>query len=227
MRKLLPVALSIAGVAFIGQSTIAAPDPIFNPALAEIKQKMPKGWEVRLPSRVGFSDRRNLYPNSVFFTESSQEFFVVLYGIPNCVARACTVGSIVSGRDSNQSYAHMLMTRPIFSESDTEKLRVLGKKKPSDWTKADQELFNRSEQGIILRESITLKPGVKGLFVANRGMGASTPPSSSVVWRQGSFTYRVSMRGCFSKSNALVQPCKTAIINTAISMAKELPIEPD
>ena len=119
------------------------------------------------------------------------------------------------------------MTRPIFSESDTEKLRVLGKKKPSDWTKADQELFNRSEQGIIRRESITLKPGLKGLFVANRGMGASTPPSSSVVWRQGSFTYRVSMRGCFSKSNALVQPCKTAIINTAISMAKELPIEPD
>ena len=225
MRKLLPVALSIAGVAFIGQSTIAAPDPIFNPALAEIKQKMPKGWEVRLPSRVGPNSRPKLYPNNVFFAEDSQEFFVGLYGAPNCIARACAVGSIVSGRDNDQSYAHMLMTRPMFSKSDAEKVRILRKRSPSTWTKADLELFNRSEQGIIRREPITIKPGVKGLFVTIRGMGASTGPSSSVVWQQGSFTYRVSLGACISEST--LQQCKTEMINTAISMAKESPIEPD
>jgi hypothetical protein len=227
MKKLLPVALGVAGVVLLGQGAIAAPDPTFNPALTEIKQKMPRNLEVRLPSRIGFSDRQNLYPNDVFLAKDSQEFFVILYNRPNCKARACSVGSIVSARDNNQTYAHMLLTRPIFKASDENALIELRKKSPSSWSKSEQELFVRSEGAVIRREPITLKPGLKGMLVTQRGMGASTPPSSSVVWKQGSFAYRVSLRGSvMNQSGRENQQLKTQLINTAISMAKESPIEP-
>jgi hypothetical protein len=218
---------SIASITIISQSAIAAPDPIFNAALAEIKQKMPKDLDVRLPSRVGLSDRRNLYPNDIFFAKDSQEFFVILYNRPDCKARACSVGSIVSARNNDRTHAHRLLTRPIFSASDEKKLIAVRKKSSSDWSQSDRDLIVRSDGAVIIREPITLRPGIKGTVVGQRQMGTSTPPGVSVVWQQGSFSYRVSLNGCVNPSGQIIQQCKTELINTAISMAKEAPIEAD
>ena len=85
----------------------------------------------------------------------------------------------------------------------------------------------RSDGAVIIREPITLRPGIKGTVVGQRQMGTSTPPGVSVVWQQGSFSYRVSLNGCVNPSGQIIQQCKTELINTAISMAKEAPIEAD
>jgi hypothetical protein len=167
-----------------------------------------------------------LYPNDVFFRKDSQELFVILYTKPDCTSRSCSVGSIVSSR-GDQSYAHMLLSRPIFSEADVEKLREIQQKDYLERTQAEKEFLQSGEQAILRREPITLKPGVKGTFVTNRGMGASTPPGVSVVWQQDDFTFRISMRTGLDGSGRVSQERKTELINAAISMAKESPITSD
>jgi hypothetical protein len=214
----------------IAQGAIAKPDAIFEPAINQIKDKMPQGWTVRLPSSMTLTGRDNqalgLYPNDVFFSKDSQELFVILYTKPDCTSRSCSVGSIVSSR-GNQSYAHMLLSRPIFSEADVAKLIKIRKKDSQDWTQSDKDFLQSGEQAILRREPITLKPGVKGTFVTNRGMGASTPPRVSVVWQQDDFTFRISMRTGLDGSGRVSQERKTELINAAISMAKESPITSD
>jgi hypothetical protein len=214
----------------IAHRAIAKPAAIFEPVINQIKDTMPQGWVVRLPSSIsligGEKKPLGLYPNSVFFSKDSQEFFVTLYTKPDCLARACTVGSLVSSR-GDQSYAHMLMSRPIFSEADVARLIKIRKKDSQDWTQADKEFIQTGEQAILRREPITLKPGVQGTFVTNRGMGASTPPGVSVVWQQDDFTYRISTGARLDESGRVSQERKTELINAAISMAKESPITSD
>jgi hypothetical protein len=215
----------------MAQDAIAKPADIFDPVINQIKDTMPQGWTVRLPSNITFAGGDGkplgLYPNSVFFSKDSQEFFVSLYTKPDCTARVCAIGSLVSSRDNDQSYAHMLLSRPIFSAADVAKLRKIQQKDYHNWTKADREFIQTGEQAILRRESITLKPGVKGTFVTNRGMGASTPPGVSVVWQQDGFNFRISTGARLDESGRVNQERKTELINAAISMAKESPITSD
>jgi hypothetical protein len=214
----------------IAQGVIAKPAAIFEPAINKIKDTMPQGWAVRLPSSITLTGRDNqalgLHPNDVFFSKDSQELFVILYTKPDCTSRSCSVGSIVSSR-GDQSYAHMLLSGPIFSEADVEKLRKIQKKDYQERTQAEKEFLQSGEQAILRREPITLKPGVKGTFVTNRGMGASTPPGVSVVWQQDDLTFRISTGARLDESGRVSQEHKTELINAAISMAKESPITSD
>jgi hypothetical protein len=53
MKKLLPVALSIAGVVLIGQSAIAAPDNFFSAYMTELRSVIPEEIYIKLPSKLG------------------------------------------------------------------------------------------------------------------------------------------------------------------------------
>jgi hypothetical protein len=226
--KYLFLSLTIC-LTLMAEGAIAKPADIFDPVINQIKDTMPQGWVMRLPSSIlagGDQQPSRLYPNNVVFREDSQEFFVTLYTKPDCIARVCTVGSLVSSR-GNQSHAHMLLSRPIFSAADVAKLRKIQKKDYRERTSSENDFLQTAEQAILRREPITLKPGVKGTVVTNRGMGVSTPPGVSVVWQQDGFTFRISLRTGLDESGRVSQELKTMLINTAISMAKESPITSD
>jgi hypothetical protein len=232
-KRLIPLLMlaPIALAAFQVKGAIAKPAAIFDPVINKIKDRMPRNWVVRLPSNIIFKSRDgeslDLYTSSdgVFFIEESQEFFVRFDGYPNCQSRSCQFGSVVSSRGENdKTYAHMLLSRPIFSMADLKKLREIRQKPVEKWTEAERQHFGKGEQAILRRDPITLAPGLKGTFVANRGMGASTPPGISVVWKQDGFTFRISIRGGVDDSKNVSQQLKTPLINAAISMAKEQPI---
>ena len=68
----------------------AAPDPLFEPVIDEIRQELPEGWQFRLPSDI--PSEGELYP---FISEASDTRLVVSLGItPDCAATNCTIGMI-------------------------------------------------------------------------------------------------------------------------------------
>ena len=68
----------------------AAPDPMFEPILDDIRQQLPDGWQFRLPAAVP-SDSA-LYP---FVSEATETQLVVSLGItPDCADPSCTIGMI-------------------------------------------------------------------------------------------------------------------------------------
>jgi hypothetical protein len=83
-----------------------------------------------------------------------------------------------------------------------------------------------SEMAVLERTPITLKPGIQGVFIVQNGGGASTPPSLHVLWKQDGLNYRATIKGGFDYDRRVViQSQKSALINLAISMAKESPIK--
>ncbi|MEL6854571.1 MAG: hypothetical protein AAFO83_05625 [Cyanobacteria bacterium J06607_13] len=66
----------------------AAPDPVFDTAIDDIREALPEGWQFRLPSTL-LSDGE-LYP---FVSESSETTLVISFGVtPDCAASNCTIG---------------------------------------------------------------------------------------------------------------------------------------
>ncbi|NJL68191.1 MAG: hypothetical protein HC894_18425 [Microcoleus sp. SM1_3_4] len=68
------------------QTVNAAPASIFTPLLRTVKNQLPRGWVMRLPSSVNLSNTK-LYPEVV--TNSPGEFAVWLNSQPNCMSRSC------------------------------------------------------------------------------------------------------------------------------------------
>lgn len=68
----LMLGLSVFGLTtlFMSKENLVnvAPDPIFKPILSDIQRKLPKGWLVRLPSKVYLTDYEGkqvrVYPHS-------------------------------------------------------------------------------------------------------------------------------------------------------------------
>ncbi|KAB8333140.1 hypothetical protein SD80_014865 [Scytonema tolypothrichoides VB-61278] len=104
------VSLVVLGVGLLTkiQSTPAQPATVFQPILSDIRQQLPQGTEIRLPSTLptfnrsllskAFSDfpvDGNIYP----YVDSKNEAIAVNFGvIPNCANSAkpdqCTIGGI-------------------------------------------------------------------------------------------------------------------------------------
>ena len=208
------------------KGAIAAPDPIFNPVLTEIRQKMPEEWSVRLPSNFSRNNPA-WYADRIRFQDRS--FFISIVWQPGCQGeRLCTAGSIVSSSLNDDPYATRLLSEPLFTESDMAKvwkIRERLSKKSTPLSESEQNLLVRANSHpVISRAPITLKPGVKGMVIFTQGNGTVAAGNLHVVWEQESFIYRLSFNAGDPKSPR-TQKDRANLINVAISMAKELPIE--
>jgi hypothetical protein len=143
---------------------------------------------------------------------------------PNCIARVCQLGiiSVAENPESN----NIQRSRPIFSKSDIERVRAIRQRNSQTWTEADKQYLIRSDGAILERSPITLKNGVEGFFIVKNATGVSTPPSLSVIWAQDGLNYHVSIKGGVDSDGNAIQDQKSEIINLAISMANEVPIQP-
>lgn len=202
------------------QTTSAEPTPMFIPILREIQTQLPKGWVMRLPSRVNISDNR-LYPEVA--TAIREEFAVFLNSQPNCKAKVCKFGIITVAQ--NSTYANNLRSQPIFSQQDIVRVRAIKQRDFQTLTEADKELVRRSDGAVLERTPIALKQGIEGLFIVKSGAGASTPPGASVIWKQDGLNYRASRGVRLDHNGRVTQRDRSNLIDLAISMANEPPIK--
>jgi hypothetical protein len=202
------------------QTVNAAPASIFTPIIRDIKNQIPRGWVMRLPASVNLSNTK-LYPQVI--TTIPGEFAVFLNSQPNCMTRSCYFGVIAVAKDSE--YANSLRSKHIFSKTYMQRVRAIRQRDSKTWTESDMKLLNNSDMIVLERTAISLKQGIEGVFIVQNGGGASTPPSLHVLWKQDGLNYRASV-GCILDRNYNVPPSqKSALINLAISMAKESPIK--
>ncbi len=202
------------------QTVNAAPASIFTPIIRDIKNQIPRGWVMRLPSSVNISNTK-LYPQVI--TTIPGEFAVFLNSQPNCMTRSCYFGVIAVAK--NSEYANSLRSKHIFSKTYMQRVRAIRQRDSKTWTESDMKLLNNSDMIVLERTAISLKQGIEGVFIVQNEGGASTPPSLHVLWKQDGLNYRASV-GCILDRNYNVPPSqKSALINLAISMAKESPIK--
>ncbi len=203
------------------QTASAEPASMFRPILREIQTQLPRGWVMRLPSSVNIRDNP-VYPQLV--TTIPGVLAVFLNSQPNCKARVCQFGSIAVAKDSK--YADSLRSQPIFPQKELERVGAIRRRGYETWTESETKLLMSSEMAVLERTPITLKPGIQGVFIAQNGGGVSTPPSLHVLWKQDGLNYRATIKGGFDYDRRVViQSQKSALINLAISMAKESPIK--
>ncbi len=223
-RSLLGITLvcTVLGVCCLtkAQTANAEPASMFRPILREIQTQLPRGWVMRLPSRVNISENR-LYPEVA--ATIREEFAVFLNSRPNCKARFCFFGIITVAQ--NSTYANNLRSQPIFSQQDIVRVRAIKQRDSQTWTESDKELLRRSERAVLERTPIALKQGIEGLFIVQSGAGASTPPGVSVLWKQDGLDFRASMGVRLDRDGRVTQRDLSNLIDLAISMADEPPIQ--
>ena len=218
---LLSCAVLGAGYLTKPQTASAAPASIFTPIIRDVKNQIPRGWVMRLPSRVNLSNIK-LYPQVI--TTIPRQFAVWLNSRPNCMDRSCQFGVIAVAK--NSKYADNLRSDPIFSKTNLQRIRTIIKRGSQIRTESETKLLMSSEMAVLERTPITLKPGIQGVFILQNGGGASTPPSLHVFWKQDGLNYRATIKGGFDYDRSVaIQSQKSALINLAISMAKESPIK--
>ncbi len=218
---LLSCAVLGAGYFTKPQTVNAAPASMFTPIIRDIKNQIPRGWVMRLPSSVNLSNIK-LYPQVI--TNSPGEFAVWLNSWPNCMDRSCQFGVIAVAKDSE--YADNLRSKHIFSKTYMQRIKAIRKRDSKTWTESDIKLLISSDMVVLERTPITLKPGIQGVFIVQNGGGVSTPPSLHVFWKQDGLNYRATIKGGFDYDRSVVfQSQKSALINLAVSMAKESPIK--
>jgi hypothetical protein len=203
------------------QTVNAAPASVFTPIIRDIKHQIPRGWVMRLPSSVNLSNIK-LYPQVI--TTIPREFAVWLNSRPNCMDRSCQFGVIAVAKDSE--YADNLRSKHIFSKTYLQRVKAIRQRDSKTWTESETKLLISSDMVVLERTTITLKPGIQGVFIVQNGGGASTPPSLHVFWKQDGLNYRATIKGGFDYDRSVVfQSQKSALINLAVSMAKESPIK--
>jgi hypothetical protein len=202
------------------QTVNAAPASMFTPIIRDIKNQIPRGWVMRLPSSVNLSNIK-LYPEVI--TDSPGEFAIRLNSQPNCMTRSCYFGFIAVGK--NSKYADNLRSKPIFSKADMQRIKAIRKRDYQTRTESETKLLISSDMVVLERTTITLKPGIQGVFIVQNGGGVSTPPSLHVFWKQDGLNYRASVGCMLDRNDNVTSNQKSALINLAISMAKESPIK--
>lgn len=224
-QSILGIMLSCAvlGACYLTQpqTVNAAPASIFTPILRDIKNQIQRGWVMRLPSSVNLSNIK-LYPQVI--TTIPGEFAVWLNSRPNCMDRSCQFGVIAVAK--NSEYADNFRSKPIFSKTDLQRIRAIRKRDYQTRTESETKLLMSSDMVVLERTPITLKPGIQGVFIVQNGGGASTPPSLHVFWKPSCLNYRATIKGGFDYDRSVaIQSQKSALINLAVSMAKESPIK--
>ncbi len=108
----LTISLMVLVTILIAQipSTIAAPAPIFRPILKEIRNKLPYGVVMRLPSYLPNS--QELYAtvgSEGLYRQAPEKGFVVMIStIQNCSYHACDVGGFTVYPGTNKSLRSLL-----------------------------------------------------------------------------------------------------------------------
>jgi hypothetical protein len=207
---------AIALAAGVQEGAIAQPDPIFRSIASSLKDQLPQGWKLRLPSSIQVRDYENksvtLYAKSDGFNNGSLR--VSLDTQSGCTVRACQMGSIFVERGS--SFLGHLKSDPIFTKSNLERVRSVRSRNYETWTDADRQLMLQAEGAVLERSTVDLDTQIKGTFVYRNGMGVSTGSSIIVTWNQDGQIYTISLRGGLNNKQAIVEAAK--------SMAKEGPI---
>ena len=224
-QSILGIMLSCAvlGACYLTQpqTVNAAPASIFTPMIRDIKNQIPRGLVMRLPSNVNISNIK-LYPEVI--ADSPGKFAIWLNSRPNCMDRSCQFGVIAVAKDSE--YADNLRSKHIFSKTYMQRVKAIRQRNSQTWTESETKLLISSDMVVLERTPITLKPGIQGVFIVQNGGGASTPPSLHVFWKQDGLNYRATIKGGFDyERSVVIQSQKSALINLAVSMAKESPIK--
>ena len=158
---LMSFMLSLGVISFL-QPANAAPAPAFRPILQSIRDQLPEGMVMRLPSFLylygGPGIKRNEYANLESY--QANELRISVTSQPNCGARACQNGYIAVLKSSLED-AHVKFLR-----SDSE--------------------------SILHRDMITLAKGVKGTYIFVNMRGASGGSYHAVLWEQDGLTFVVS-----------------------------------
>jgi hypothetical protein len=227
--KLVLATVAISSSA-ITNTAYGNPSPIFRPILQQIKSQLPLGMPFRLPSNikyVGYTGYKiPLYSQIDRGLCSKGVCKIVLNDSPNCQARSCYIGSItVSSTSMPDSYIDKLRHVPTFPISSLRKIyEIRHSKSYIVWSETEKKLMINSEMAVLSRAAITLRDGVKGLFIVQNGGGVSTPASGTVLWNQDGYTYRLYQRASLTEDWQIRQDQKDELIKAAISMAKEPPI---
>lgn len=223
-RSLLGITLvcTVLGVCSLTKPQIAnaEPAPMFRPIIRDIQTQLPRGWVMRLPSRVNISDNQ-LYPQVV--TTLPGALAVFLNSQPNCKAKVCKFGILAVAE--NNTYDNYVRSQPIFTQKELERVRAIRRRGSETWTESDKRELRRSDGAVLERTPITLKPGIEGLFVVENGAGVSTPPGASVLWKQDGLDFRASMGVRLDRNGQVTQRARSNLINLASSMADEPPIK--
>ena len=146
---LLSCAVLGAGYLTKPQTASAAPASIFTPIIRDVKNKIPRGWVMRLPSRVNLSNIK-LYPQVI--TTIPRQFAVWLNSRPNCMDRSCQFGVIAVAQDS--TYADNLRSKHIFSKTSLQRLKAIRQRNNQTWTKSEFTLLNNSDMAVLEKTPI-------------------------------------------------------------------------
>ena len=192
------------------------PDPIFKPIFGNIKSQLPKGWSIRLPSKVYMTDyegkRVQIYPR--FDNQFENGVALFLDTQPNCQARACSFGLITMAKE-HDGYNKNLLSSPIFPIDKLKRVWQAQQKYFDARTDAENNLMMEAEGAVLVREKINLAPGIQGHYVIRNAMGVSTPSGGAIIWEQDGFVYSVRGPGSIEEG----QRWKTELISIARSMA--------
>lgn len=230
--KMLSVLALITNITVLGTSLLtqtqlatAEPAPVFRSILGDIQRQLPRGWVMRLPSKLYMTDYQGnqvkIYPRFDNYLDGG--FAVFLETMPNCQARACSFAVITVAREYDE-YKRSLLSSPILSTELLLRVERTRNRSYETWTEADKELLMQVEGAILVRERITLTKGVQGSYIIRNAMGASTPSSGTVIWEQGGFIFGVSGPGGLDERYQIDQRWRTELIDVARSMSTEQPI---
>jgi len=205
MSQLRNKALSIAltGLGLLGTTSLyiseakAAPDPVFKSILQDIRNQLPRGMVMRLPSVLKLynpqGERLVVYPDVEQRNRDSLN--VILYSQPNCGggrgSRSCFFGRL-SVSQNLAEFENGLISKPLSNQ-------IL----PG---------YRNRVCGIVARRNVTLTSIVKAISVDYDTCGASSGRSNWIIWQQNGLFFLVVV------SNESVN------IDIATSMASEPPI---
>jgi hypothetical protein len=107
----------------------------------------------------------------------------------------------------------------VFSLAKLKQVRLIRKRSWETFTESEKQLVQQAERAILARDSIALTPQIKGVFLAENGMGASTPAALSITWQQDGQVYSVGHRTRLMDNGQAFPEDKEKLIATAKSMA--------
>jgi hypothetical protein len=179
-NKSLTLSLTVLGL--IGTTSVylpeanAAPDPVFSPILQDIRDKLPRGMVMRLPSVLRLYDYQGqkitVYPDAE--QRNRDELSVILYSQPNCGGgrggRSCFFGRLSVSQNLTE-FENNLISNPISKET--------------------QRGYPNRICGIVTRRNLALNSITQAISVDYDTCGASSGRSNYIIWKQDGLFFLV------------------------------------
>lgn len=170
----LITALAIASQTLVLQVT-AAPDSVFNPVLQDIRNQLPSGMVMRLPSGSKFFDyqgqKKVVYPTAVS-QNGANGLNVFLSSTPNCGSRSCGYGYLKVSKSLDE-FENSLFTKPISNQMHpSQPGRICG---------------------IVSKKEVSLNKSINAMSFNLDTCGASSGKYELVIWKQDGYFFVVSV----------------------------------